>query len=146
MGAEPYGGADSADSSGVLRYVRVWHAGAVISEDNEINGLTLAGVGRGTVVSHVEVAYSLDDGFEFFGGTVDVDHLSVLYIGDDAFDFDAGYRGRGQYLFAMLGSEGDHAIEADAEGANRRRSHPSLLRHSLEVAGILPRAGPRPRD
>ena len=134
-----YGGGDPDDSSGVLRYVRVWHAGAVISEDNEINGLTLAGVGRGTVVSHVEVAYSLDDGFEFFGGTVDVDHLSVLYIGDDAFDFDAGYRGRGQYLFAMLGSEGDHAIEADAEGANRRRSHPRFFSGTVIGAGAASR-------
>ena len=70
-GADPgYGGTDPDDASGSLRYVRIWHAGAVVSEDEEINGLTLAGVGAGTLVDHVEVSYSLDDGVELFGGTV----------------------------------------------------------------------------
>ena len=59
-----------------------------------------------TRISHVEVAFSLDDGFEFFGGTVNVDHLSSLFIGDDAFDADAGYQGHGQFLFSMLGAHG----------------------------------------
>ena len=63
-----YGGTDPADSSGVLRYVRVWHGGAVVGSDNEINGITFAGVGSGTTVEHCEVAFNADDGFEFFGG------------------------------------------------------------------------------
>ena len=83
-----YGGDDPFDDSGVLEYVRVWYAGAVTSADNEINGVTFAGVGNGTEVSHVEVAYCLDDGFEFFGGTVNVRYLSSLFNGDDAFDVD----------------------------------------------------------
>ena len=60
-----YGGSDPADSSGVLRYVRVWHGGAAVSPDNEINGITFGGVGSSTVVEYCEVAFNADDGFEF---------------------------------------------------------------------------------
>lgn len=79
LAAQPYGGTDPHDSSGVLRYVRVWHAGATVDTDVEINGLTLGGVGDGTLLEHVEVAFSLDDAFEFFGGTVNIRcaHLSL---------------------------------------------------------------------
>ena len=98
-----YGGTDPTDSSGILRYVRVWHGGAIIGADNEINGLTFGGVGSGTIVEHCEVAFNLDDGFEFFGGTVNAKWLSVLFCGDDAFDADQGYVGRVQFLFVMNG-------------------------------------------
>ena len=110
-----YGGNDTRDDSGALEYVRIWYAGAVIGADNEINGLTLAGVGNGTFVSHVEVAYCLDDGFEFFGGTVNVRYLSSIFNGDDAFDVDQGYHGKGQFLFAVLGDQGDHGLEIDSQ-------------------------------
>ena len=121
-----YGGSDPTDSSGVLRYVRVWHGGAIVGEDNEINGITFAGVGNGTVVDHVEVAFSLDDGFEFFGGTVNVKHLSSLFAGDDAFDTDEGYQGKGQFLFAMTGLQGHHGLESDSssDAAAQPRSRP----------------------
>merc|ERR1719487_3080507 len=102
-----YGGTDPADNSGTLQYVRVWHGGAVVGADNEINGITFGGVGSGTVVNHCEVAFNADDGFEFFGGTVNVKYLSVLFVGDDAFDTDKGFQGMGQFLFIMEGSEGD---------------------------------------
>ena len=62
-----YGGADAGESSGSLKYVRVWYGGEVIGKDNEINGITLAGVGSGTTVENCEVAFNLDDGFEMFG-------------------------------------------------------------------------------
>ena len=74
----PYGGSDAADNSGSLSYVRVWHGGRSIGQDNEINGITLAGVGSGTSVSHCEVAWNLDDGFEMFGGTVNLTYCSVV--------------------------------------------------------------------
>ena len=61
---KPYGGTDPTDSSGLLRYVRVWHGGAVVGADNEINGITFGGVGSSTVVDHCEVAFNADDGFE----------------------------------------------------------------------------------
>jgi len=97
----PYGGTDPDDNSGVLRYVRVWNGGSSIAPDNEINGITLAGVGRGTTVEYCEVGLNLDDGFEMFGGTVDLKYCSVIAVGDDAFDTDAGYQGRGQFLLVV---------------------------------------------
>ena len=124
----PYGGSDPADNSGVLSYVRVWHGGRSIGQDNEINGITLAGVGSGTTVSHCEVAYNLDDGFEMFGGTVNLDHCSVVNVGDDAFDTDEGYQGKGQFLFVHRDAESDKAHEMDSKTNSdfdsQPRSHP----------------------
>merc|ERR1719453_2529168 len=114
-----YGGTDPEDDSGTLKYVRVWHGGAIVGADNEINGITFAGVGSGTVVEYCEVAYNLDDGFEWFGGTVNVKYLSVLFGGDVSFDSDEGYQGKGQFLFTMLGSTGDHGTEMDSEQASK---------------------------
>jgi len=125
----PYGGTNADDNSGVLRYVRVWHGGRSIGQDNEINGITLAGVGRGTTVEYCEVAFNLDDGFEMFGGTVDLKYCDVLFVGDDAFDVDEGYQGRGQFLFAMVGEDaGNRAHEMDSKTNgdlnSTPRSHP----------------------
>ena len=119
----PYGGTDADDNSGILEYVRVWYGGRSIGQDNEINGITLAGVGRGTKVEHCEVAFNLDDGFEMFGGTVDLKYCSVLFVGDDAFDTDLGYQGRGQYLFAMIGdNDGNRGFEMDNDGSDMDKS------------------------
>lgn len=119
----PYGGTDASDDSGVLEYVRVWYGGRSIGQDNEINGITLAGVGNGTTVEHCEVAFNLDDGFEMFGGTVDLKYCSVLFVGDDAFDTDLGYQGRGQYLFAMIGEDdGNRGFEMDNDGSDMDKS------------------------
>jgi hypothetical protein len=96
-----FGGGDDEDSSGVLRYVSIRHAGVVFQPNKELNGLSLAGVGRGTVVEHVEVYAAADDGFEFFGGTVDTKYLVSAFNDDDAFDTDQGYRGRNQFWFAI---------------------------------------------
>lgn len=115
----PFGGDDAADNSGVLKYVRVWYGGRSIGQDNEINGITLAGVGNGTTVEYCEVAWNVDDGFEMFGGTVDLKYCSVIFVGDDAFDTDMGYQGRGQYLFVMQGSEeANRGFEMDNDGSN----------------------------
>eukprot|EP00975_Prorocentrum_lima_P006379 1374823-Prorocentrum_lima.AAC.1 len=125
-----YGGNDPNDNSGTLSYVRVWYGGSVIGADNEINGITFAGVGSGTQVDHIEVAFNLDDGVEFFGGTVDVKYVSVLFVGDDAIDTDQGYQGRIQYAFVMLGQGSNHGAEMDGpntSGSNiAKRSFPQL--------------------
>lgn len=97
-----YGGVDPHDSSGTLKFVRIIHAGDEIGEGNELNCLSLAGVGDGTVLSHVECSTNFDDGFEWFGGTVDGDHLASFYIGDDTFDLDLGYTGVNQFLFGIM--------------------------------------------
>lgn len=92
-----YGGANANDNSGVLRYVRIEYPGIVISLNNEINGLTLGGVGRGTIIDHVQVSYSNDDGIEWFGGNVNAKHLVVLGATDDDFDTDFGFSGKVQF-------------------------------------------------
>ena len=123
-----YGGTDPDDNSGVMRYVRVWNGGSSIAPDNEINGITLAGVGRGTTVEFCEVAMNLDDGFEMFGGTVDLKHCVVVAVGDDAFDTDNGYQGRGQFLLVVRADDSDKGHEMDnATGGDldsQPRSHP----------------------
>lgn len=102
-----FGGNDDNDNSGVLRYVSVRHGGFSISgvSGDEINGVTFGAVGRGTVVEHVEVFANFDDGYEFFGGTVEAKYLVAAFCGDDAFDWDMGFRGKGQFWFAVQGTD-----------------------------------------
>ncbi|GAB3894903.1 hypothetical protein GCM10028803_10600 [Larkinella knui] len=88
---------DAADNSGILRYVRIEFAGIAFQTDKEINGLTLAGVGSGTVIDYVQVSYSGDDAFEWFGGTVNARHLVAYRTLDDDFDTDYGFSGTVQY-------------------------------------------------
>lgn len=88
-----YGGNNSNDNSGILRYVSIRHGGANIGSGNEINGLTLGGIGSGTIIDNVEVVSNQDDGIEFFGGTVNVTNVVVWNVGDDAIDTDQGWSG-----------------------------------------------------
>jgi len=108
-----YGGNDPADDSGSFQYVSIRHGGALIGEGNEINGLTMGGVGTGTLIDHVEVVANLDDAFEWFGGTVDSSNLFVWAQGDDAFDIDQSYSGNIDNAMAVLGDVSDHGFEID---------------------------------
>ena len=109
-----YGGSINNDNSGILRYVSIRHGGTNIGEGNEINGLTLGGVGSGTTIEYIEVISNQDDGFEFFGGTVNCKYLVSAFCGDDAFDFDEGYHGKGQFWLALQSYYlGDHLAEHD---------------------------------
>jgi hypothetical protein len=110
-----YGGSDDADSSGVLRFVRVEFAGFQISDGNELNGLTMYSVGSGTTIEHVQSHFGLDDAFEWFGGTVNVKWLLATGQQDDGFDWDRGWRGKGQFMAVVQdeASPGDNGIEAD---------------------------------
>lgn len=96
-----YGGTDDNDNSGVLRYVSIRHGGAVLAPNKEINGLSLGAVGRGTTIEFVEAYGVADDGFEFFGGTVNTKYLVSSFNDDDSFDTDMGYRGTNQFWFAV---------------------------------------------
>lgn len=109
-----YGGTDDNDDSGVLRYVRVEYAGKILGTDNELNGFSFNGVGRGTIVEYIEAYKGADDGIEFFGGTVNVRYVVSKHNQDDSFDWTHGWRGNGQYLIAEQGPDGgDRGIEAD---------------------------------
>jgi hypothetical protein len=104
-----YGGTNNLHNSGLLNYVRIEFAGRILDTDVEINGLTLAGVGSGTIIDHVQVFYSLDDSFEFFGGTVNASHLVSFAPQDDNFDFDLGYRGTVSKAIAIADSNSNHS-------------------------------------
>tara|TARA_B110000967_G_scaffold68466_1_gene70747 strand:- start:4252 stop:5487 length:1236 start_codon:yes stop_codon:yes gene_type:complete len=108
-----YGGNNATDNSGVYQYISIRHGGALIGEGNEINGLTLGGVGSGTVIENIEVVANVDDGIEFFGGTVNASNLLVWAQGDDALDIDQAYSGTIDNAVVVLGANSDHAFEID---------------------------------
>ena len=92
------------DSSGVIKYVRIEYAGYAFQPDREINSLTMAAVGRKTVVDYVQTTYAKDDAFEWFGGTVNCKHLIAYKTQDDDFDADNGYSGNLQFGIALRDS------------------------------------------
>ncbi len=96
-----YGGTDAADNSGTMKYVRIEFAGMAFSPDNEINGLTMGGVGNGTTLDYIQVYRSGDDAYEWFGGTVNAKHLVASYTWDDDFDTDFGFSGKVQFCVAQ---------------------------------------------
>ena len=107
-----YGGQEDTDNSGALKYVSIRHGGAVIGAGNEINGLTLGGVGSGTTLEYIEIIGNKDDGIEFFGGTANVRYLISAYNQDDAVDYDEGFRGFCQFVIIHQ----DSATEAADRG------------------------------
>jgi hypothetical protein len=135
-----FGGSNPNDSSGSLQYVRFEYGGTAVAAGNEVNGLTLNGIGDGTLIDHIMVRKTTDDCFEFFGGTVNAKHLICQAPGDDGIDWDLGYTGKIQFaiiqqdvqpevtLGDMNGFEGDN----DATGsANTPLSSPTIFNATL---------------
>ncbi len=118
-----YGGSDATHNSGTLRYVSVRHGGANIGEGNEINGITLGGVGSGTTIEHVEVVANQDDGIEFFGGTVNVSNAVVWNAGDDAIDTDQAWSGTLNNFVVVCGTDTDHGLEIDGPEGSANGAH-----------------------
>jgi hypothetical protein len=106
-----YGGTDPADNSGIIKYVSIRHGGANIGEGNEINGLTLGGVGSGTIIENIEIVANQDDGIEWFGGTVNVKNVIVWNAGDDAIDTDQSWGGTLDNFIIV--NPGDECLELD---------------------------------
>lgn len=106
-----YGGTNALDSSGILQYVSIRHGGTNIGSGNEINGLTLGGVGSGTVIDNIEIIANQDDGIELFGGSVTVTNISIWNVGDDAIDTDQGWSGELRNFIVI--SPNGHALELD---------------------------------
>ena len=107
-----YGGIDPNDESGILRYVRIEYAGIAAEPGSEINGLTMGGVGSGTIIENIQVSFGNDDAYEFFGGTVNAKNLIAFATADDDFDFDFGYTGKIQ--FAVSSRKPDFVDAGDA--------------------------------
>lgn len=114
-----YGGAQAAESSGSLQYLQVRYSGFELAPGNELNGITLAGVGSGTTIDHIQVHNSSDDGIEWFGGRSNAKYLVFTGEDDDNLDTDLGYKGFIQFVIAVQragGQSGDAIIEADSNG------------------------------
>jgi hypothetical protein len=145
-----YGGVNPHDSSGRLRYVSIRHAGDEIGNGNELNCLSMGGLGDGTEIEFVECYANFDDGFEFFGGNVDTNHLVSSFLGDDLFDLDEGFTGIGQFWFGVMGNfnqdsgalygtaSGDKGCECDGENYIFDPMSPDLhnLSTRFQVASI----------
>lgn len=116
-----YGGNDPADNSGTLRYISIRHGGTNIGAGNEINGLTLGGVGSGTIIENVEVVANQDDGIEWFGGTVSVTNAVVWNCGDDAIDTDQAWSGSLSNV-VVVGALG-HSFELDGPEGSATGGH-----------------------
>ncbi|MGC4022553.1 MAG: IPT/TIG domain-containing protein [Cyclobacteriaceae bacterium] len=114
-----YGGTDAHDNSGTLQYVRIEFGGVAFSQDNEVNGLTLAGVGDGTTMDHIQVSFAGDDSFEWFGGTARMKYIIAHRGLDDDFDTDNGFAGAVQFAVALrdpnvADQSGSKAFESDS--------------------------------
>ena len=117
-----YGGGDDDDDSGVIRFTSIRFAGRVVGLNNELNGLSMGGVGRGTDVHHVEIMNNVDDGIEVWGGAANYKFLNIWNVGDDSLDIDQGWRGKAQFGLIVQGHSlddsqgsgvGDNCIEHD---------------------------------
>jgi hypothetical protein len=116
-----YGGNDDADNSGVLKYVSIRHGGTNIGSGNEINGLTLGGVGNGTVIENIEIVANQDDGIEYFGGTITTKNVISWNCGDDALDTDQSFGGTIDNFVVI--TPADHAFELDGPEGNYAAGH-----------------------
>jgi len=116
-----YGGANNAESSGIMKYVQIKHAGYKVVEGNELNALTLNAVGSKTTIDYVQAYSAQDDGFEFFGGAVNTKHLVAVGTSDDSFDYTDGYTGSMQFALSVHpnGVGGNNCVEADNTGVGR---------------------------
>ena len=154
--AGPYGGGDVNDNSGTLRYLQIRYAGYEVLPDNELNGITFGGVGKGTTVEYIQVHNNLDDGIEFFGGTVDAKHIVLTGNADDSLDWDAGWNGRMQHVLIQhnqVNGKANRGIEADNSSSNfsaTPRSRPIISNVTIignewqgdeDAEGILLRRG-----
>lgn len=117
-----YGGTNSTDNSGVLQYVRIEYAGIPFQPNQEINGLTLGGVGSGTLIDYIQISYCGDDSYEMFGGNVNLNHIISYKTTDDDFDTDNGYTGKIQFGVILRDANiadvsGSNGFESDNDAA-----------------------------
>ena len=155
IGNAPYGGNNDADNSGTLKYIRLEYTGYAFDEEHEANGVSFYGVGNGTTVEHLQAYQGSDDGFEFFGGSVNVKYMVVTSCSDDSFDWTEGWNGNAQFLVAYqegessLGYACDCLMECDNNGTNNAATpvaHPTIANATLignggDAQGVRLRAG-----
>ena len=132
-----YGGTTAADNSGTIRYLRLEYCGAAFNSEKEFNGVSLFGVGSGTVFEYVQCYHGADDGFEFFGGTVNTSNLVSFGNEDDQFDWTEGWNGTNTNWYGKISfGKGNRGIEADnfeLGFANTPLSNPTI--NNLTLVG-----------
>ena len=155
IGNATYGGNDDNDNSGTLRYVRLEYTGFALDEEHEANGISFYGVGNGTTVEYCQAYKGSDDGFEFFGGSVNVRNMVATSCSDDSFDWTEGWNGKAQFLVAYqenestLGYDCDCLMECDNNGDNNQATpvaHPvianvTLIGNDGDAQGVRLREG-----
>ena len=153
IGNAPYGGSNDADNSGTLRYIRLEYTGYAFDEEHEANGVSFYGVGNGTTVEYLQAYKGSYDGFEFFGGSVNIRYMVATSCSDDSYDWTEGWNGRGQFLVAWqdagVGYDCDCLMECDNNGNNFAATpvaHPVLTNLTLvgngsDSQGVRLRAG-----
>jgi hypothetical protein len=134
-----YGGSDDADNSGTIRYISIRHGGSNIGNGNEINGLTLGGVGSGTTISFVEIVANQDDGIEFFGGSVNVSNAVVWNGNDDGIDTDQSWSGTlDNFVVISPNTAGAHCFELDGPEGTYSAGH--IIKNGSVMASFGSRA------
>lgn len=133
-----FGGATPADNSGKLSYVQIRYSGYVLSANSELQSLTLEGVGSATTVDHIDAHNSSDDGFEVFGGRVNLRYFVLTGADDDNVDVDTGYQGTIQYVIAVQKTSGtaDSMVELDTAGTNSTTDETQVPRTNLKLANF----------
>jgi hypothetical protein len=146
QGLHRFGGNNNDDSSGALRYVSIRYAGKALDANKELNSLSLAGVGRGTVLEYVEVYAGADDGFEIWGGAVNSRYLVAAFQSDEGFDMDQGHEGKHQFWFGFQGFSADEGMELNGQpsgGSNVNVPNAQPLgQHQIYNATIVGEGGP----
>ncbi len=139
-----YGGGQDDDNSGSLSFVSFRYGGKVIGLNNELNGLSLGGIGRETVIDHMEIMNNVDDGIEIWGGTVNLNYFSIWNVGDDSLDVDQGWRGKAQFGLIVQGYSanasqgsgvGDNAIEIDGAEQSDYQPVTTAVLYNMTVIG-----------
>jgi hypothetical protein len=151
-GTGKYSGPDAEDNSGVFKYVRIEFSGGKIDSTNELNGLSLQGVGRGTTIEYVHVHAGDDDGIEFFGGTVDAKHVVVTAFADDGLDWTDGWIGRVQFALVQQwkytnpgsgANDASNGIEADNQDTNPKATpYANPTMSNITLIGALDMSAP----
>ncbi len=134
-----YGGNDANDNSGSIKYLRIEYAGAAYNSEKEFNGLSFFGVGNGTTVEYVQAHEGSDDGFEWFGGTVNTKYLVATHNDDDQFDWTEGWTGSNEFWFSKESGIANRGIEADNNSKDRSASpiaNPTIKNITLIGLGL----------
>ncbi len=137
---------NDADNSGILSYARIEYAGYAYQPDNELNSLTMAAVGSGTTIDHIQVTYAKDDAYEWFGGTVNCKYLIAYKTQDDDFDTDYGYSGKVQFGIVLRDSaiadiSKSEAFESDNDGKGSTLT-PKTTAVFSNITAVGPRVDP----